>query len=227
MGASAVAGEERDGTIGLLLANPRSRRQVLVSKTAAMVGLVVAGSALVLAAAHLAPVLLDVSVGASNINATIVHLFANTLLWGALAGAIGAATGNRATASAIAAGFMVANYFLVGLLPLLDSLSGAAKVLPWYWFDGHDPLNNACPSGTSARSAQPSSCSRACPGGASRRETCAVAAPRGRSRSCSTVSRATTAPPRCSSDCPGAPGSPACAHESRARAARWSWSSRW
>ena len=147
MGASTVAGEERDGTIGLLLANPRSRRRILAAKTAAMVGLAAGASLLVLGAAHFAPAVLDVAIGRTQIDATIIHLFANTLVWAAAATALGAVTGNRALASAATAGVMVGCYFLVGLLPLIDSLADVAKVLPWYWFDGHDPLNNGLAPG--------------------------------------------------------------------------------
>ena len=39
MGAGAIAGEERNGTIGLLLANPKSRTEVLLAKAAALVTL--------------------------------------------------------------------------------------------------------------------------------------------------------------------------------------------
>ena len=37
MGSSAIAGEERDGTMDILLANPKSRTYVLLSKTGALV----------------------------------------------------------------------------------------------------------------------------------------------------------------------------------------------
>ena len=40
LGAAAIAGEERKGTIGLLLANPRSRSQVVLAKGAALVTLI-------------------------------------------------------------------------------------------------------------------------------------------------------------------------------------------
>jgi ABC-2 type transport system permease protein len=142
MGASSVAGEERDGTIGLLLGNPRSRRRLLGARGAAMAVLVLGGSLLTLAASYLAPAILDVDVGASDLIAVSVHLLLNALVWGSLAMAIGAVTGNRSLAMSIAVGGMVSCYFLVGILPLSSSLADVAKVLPWYWFDGHDPLNN-------------------------------------------------------------------------------------
>lgn len=142
MGASSVAGEESDGTIGLLLANPRSRRALLVAKSAAMTTLVVAGAAVTLGASYLAPVILDVDIGDADLVAVVTHLMMNALVWGAMAVAIGAVTGNRSAAAAVTGGVMVACYFLVGLLPLAASTADVAKVLPWYWFDGHDPLNN-------------------------------------------------------------------------------------
>ena len=37
MGAASIAGEERNGTMGILLANPRSRAHVLLSKAASLV----------------------------------------------------------------------------------------------------------------------------------------------------------------------------------------------
>src|SRR3990172_10330958 len=37
MGASLIAGEENQGTIGLLLSNPKSRTHILVSKAASLV----------------------------------------------------------------------------------------------------------------------------------------------------------------------------------------------
>ena len=40
MGSSAIAGEERDGTMDILLANPKSRTYVLLSKTGALVTLI-------------------------------------------------------------------------------------------------------------------------------------------------------------------------------------------
>lgn len=137
-----AAGEEADGTIGLLLANPRSRRHLLMAKSSAMSVLVASGAVLTLGGSYLAPAILNVNIGASNLLAVSLHLLFNAVIWGAIATAVGAASGNRSLAVAVSTGAMVVSYFLVGLLPLVNSLADLAKVLPWYWFDGHDPLNN-------------------------------------------------------------------------------------
>ena len=39
MGSATIAGEERDGTIGVLLGNPKSRTDVLASKAISTVAL--------------------------------------------------------------------------------------------------------------------------------------------------------------------------------------------
>ena len=150
IGAASVAGEERDGTIGILLGNPRSRRQLLVSKGGAMVALTLVGALVALGAAYLAPAVLDVDIGATDLVAVTSHLFLNALLWGTMAMTFGAMTGNRTFASAVTAGVMALCYFLVGLLPLTDAGADIAKALPWYWFDGHDPLNNGFAPGYAA-----------------------------------------------------------------------------
>lgn len=140
MGASTIAGEERDGTLGLLLANPTTRSHVLRAKIVAMVTVTSIGALLLLVAARIAPAVAGVAIGSSDLVALMVHMWANALVFGFLAVAIGAWTGNRSLASACSAGIMVLSYFAVGLLPLSASLAGLAKFFPWYWFDGGAPM---------------------------------------------------------------------------------------
>lgn len=142
MGAAAIAGEERNGTIGLLLANPKTRSHVLASKLAALVTLVVAATLVLWGATEIAPGILDVDTGDTHLGAMALHLGANSLFYGTLALAIGAWTGNRTLASAIPAGVMVVSYFAVGLLPLVDPITWLAKAFPWYYFSGSEPLLN-------------------------------------------------------------------------------------
>lgn len=142
LGAGAIAGEERAGTLGLLLANPRSRRQVLLAKAGAMVMLVGAMGLALWAAGRVAPAVLGVGIGETEVGATVLHLGANALVWGFLALAAGAWTGNSGTASGTAAGAMVLSFVAVGLLPLVDAVDWAVKFVPWYYFDGSQPLVN-------------------------------------------------------------------------------------
>ncbi|MFT5222858.1 MAG: ABC-2 type transport system permease protein, partial [Glaciecola sp.] len=56
MGAASIAGEEREGTLGLLLSNPRSRTAILGAKATAALVLTALGGLVLWAGAALAPV---------------------------------------------------------------------------------------------------------------------------------------------------------------------------
>lgn len=151
IGASAIAGEERDGTLGLLLGNPRSRTQVVVAKLAALVTLTLVGAAVMLGVGLVAPMLLGVEVGNVEVVALMVHLGANALLWGTVAAAVGGWSGNRSAASGAAGGVMVLSYLVASLLPLFDGGESFAQWSPWYWFSGHQPEVNGIDGGQLAR----------------------------------------------------------------------------
>lgn len=140
IGSAAVAGEERAGTLSLLLGNPRSRSHVLVSKAAAMLVLVVAAGLALWGAGVLAPVLLDVDVTGLHVGAYTLHLTVSTLLYGFLALALGSSTGRTAAAAGGATGVMVVSFLAAGLLPTVEGLAPAAKAFPWYYLSGSDPL---------------------------------------------------------------------------------------
>jgi ABC-2 type transport system permease protein len=140
IGAAAIAGEERDGTIGLLLANPKSRTHVLVSKAGALAALSVFGVAVTWAGARIAPALYDVALGGYDIEALMLHLLVNTIFYGMLALAVGAWTGNTTAAAGTAAGVMVVSLFGAGLFPMVGGWENVAKAFPWYYYDGADPV---------------------------------------------------------------------------------------
>ena len=141
-GAVSIAGEEKNGTIGLLLGNPVSRTTMAISKGAALAA-VTAGAFIILWLAAIAtPVLLDVETGAMDINALIVMMFVNALFYGFFAFALSGWTGKSALAGGVTAGIMVISFIAVGLLPLVDSLAGLAKFFPWYYFSSNDPVMN-------------------------------------------------------------------------------------
>ncbi len=141
-GAVSIAGEEKNGTIGLLLGNPVSRTTMAVSKGAALAA-VTAGAFIILWLAGIAtPVLLDVETGTMDINALIVMMFVNALFYGFLAFALSGWTGKSSLAGGVTAGIMVISFIAVGLLPLVDSLAGLAKFFPWYYFSSNEPVLN-------------------------------------------------------------------------------------
>ncbi len=142
MGSGYIAGEERKGTMGVLLANPRSRTQVLVSKAAAMLALLLLGGLVLWGAGVVTPILLDVSVNGMDVTAFVVHLMAITVFFGLLALAVGAWTGRTGIAAGVGAGLLALSFFAVGLLEMIDGWQWLAKFFPWYYFTGSDPLLN-------------------------------------------------------------------------------------
>lgn len=142
MGSASIAGEERDGTIGLLLGNPLSRTRVVGAKLSSLVVLTVIGVGVLWAFGLITPEILGVEVGALDQGAYMVHMLANTLFYGTLALAIGSWTGNGSAASGIAVATMVVGYLAIGIIPLIDGAAGWEKAFPWYYFDGSQPALN-------------------------------------------------------------------------------------
>lgn len=142
MGSAAIAGEERNGTMNILLANPRSRTHVLLSKALALVLLTALAVAAIWITVHPMAALLSVEIGGLDVEALALHLYVNAVFYGMLALAIGAATGNRDTATGVASGILVLSFFAVGLLPLVEGLEDLRKAFPWYYFDGSEPVHN-------------------------------------------------------------------------------------
>jgi len=142
IGAFSIAGEERDGTMGLLLGNPRTRRHVLLSKLGGMVTLIVSAALVLYAATLIFPGMLGVDVGGLHVEALMLHLIVHSLFYGFLAAFVGAVTGERSRASGVAAGVMVLGYFGAGLLPLISGAADVARIFPWHYFDSSSPEIN-------------------------------------------------------------------------------------
>lgn len=140
MGSASIAGEERKGTIGVLLANPRSRTNVLVSKTLAMLVLIGLGGLVLWGVAVLSPEVLDVSVAGMDVTALTLHLIAITLFFGFLALAIGAWTGKTGAAAGISASALALSFLGAGILEAIEGWEQWARIFPWYYFTGSDPL---------------------------------------------------------------------------------------
>ena len=141
-GAGATAGEEERGTLELLLANPVPRWRVVVEKFLAMViasGVVVIGIWGALAATALA---MSIDLALDHVAAGLVSAWLLGLAVGALAMAIGAATGSRMISIGLALSIAVAAFFVNALGPLVDALKSWRWASPHYHYIGYDPLAN-------------------------------------------------------------------------------------
>jgi ABC-2 type transport system permease protein len=141
-GNSAVAGEEDRHTMDLLLANPISRSRVVLDKFGAMtIGILllttVTGAALLLSGP-----LFGLWIPAGKAAAAMLHLALLGLVFGALALAIGAATGRTGASRGVPAVAAVLAYMVNGLGPMVSWLEPFQKFSPFYQYGGHDPLRN-------------------------------------------------------------------------------------
>ena len=139
-GASAIAGEEDRHTLDLLLANPISRSRVVMDKAAAMVLgtsalAAVTGVALVVEGRWAGMVL-----PTGGVFAAMTHMTLLALVFGSLALAIGAGSGNATASRALPAVLAVAAYVVNGLAPLVSWLKPLRPFSPFYQYNGSDPL---------------------------------------------------------------------------------------
>lgn len=142
MGAAAIAGEEGRGTLGLLLANPVSRTKVLVSKAAAMLLLAALSTAALWGSIVVTARVVDIRLGGLDVPALSVHVVVSVIFYGMVALAVGAATGRRGSALSASIGLMVAGFLGAGVLPMVEWGEDLVEILPWYYFNGSDPIYN-------------------------------------------------------------------------------------
>lgn len=143
IGGSAIAGDEEQGRLDLVLAHPISRWNVLAQRFAA-IGAAMLGVCLILAATLIAisgPFGLG-EVSPVNFVATSVQLAVFGLLFGGLAIAAGAASGRRSVAFALVAIVGVIGFFGNNLGPSIEGLEWLQRLSPFYYYSGGEPLRN-------------------------------------------------------------------------------------
>lgn len=140
MGAAAIAGEERDGTMNVLATVPRSRTRLLASKSAAILTIALAVNLLAWAGYALSAVAFGESIASIDLGAATLHVTVVSLLYGAVALAIGCATGQQQLASGVATASLVVSFLASGLLPMIEGWEDWAKAFPWYYINGSQPM---------------------------------------------------------------------------------------
>ncbi len=139
-GGDVIAGEEDRGTIDILMANPISRRRLVLEKwSALLVGVSVAGAGLA-AGLAIGIAAVDIHIGWQAVAAAIVGTISIGMLFGTTALAIGAATGSRGLARGVAAALAVVAYLVSSLSDLVTWLRPIRSASPWYHALGVDPL---------------------------------------------------------------------------------------
>jgi len=146
-GAGTVAGEEEQGTLDLLLANPLSRRRVVLEKFGALSIGIILLAVIYWAGLAVGVAIVGEDMNLLNIAAACFSLALLGMTFGTLSLAIGCATGKRNLAMAGTGGLAVVTYFLNALAPVIDFLEPFRGVSPFYYYIGGDPLNNGLNAG--------------------------------------------------------------------------------
>jgi ABC-2 type transport system permease protein len=139
-GARAIAGEEEDGTLDLLLSTPIRRRQLLVDKIGAMVVTATALAGVLFLTLQLLGPPFELVVPAADLAAACAMLLLLSLAFGAIALAVGCATGHRGLALGITGGYAAFAFVINALAPSVDALGWLRPLSPFRWYLDPDPL---------------------------------------------------------------------------------------
>lgn len=147
MGGKALAGEQDDGSLDLLLANPVSRTRVLLAKASALAVTVVGVSLVFGAFTWLGVAAAGIEVRVGGIVAVSVHLAGLGLFFGGVALLLGAAFGRGRITMAGTAGIALLTYVANGFLAVNDRFAGWLRASPWYYYTGSNPLQEGLEPG--------------------------------------------------------------------------------
>ena len=139
-GATALAGQDEDGTLCLIATLPMHRGRIVLQKAVAM-----ALQASVLAAAVAICVLIGRSFQLSVTPANAVSISISVVLmgldFGLLTMAVGSLTGRRATAIGVGAALAAASYLVSSLAPVVSWIRPGRYASLFYWAVGNDQIS--------------------------------------------------------------------------------------
>ncbi len=148
-GASAIAGQEKDGHLELVLSLPFSRHRVVAQKIGAL-----SFQALILCVFTFVAVLtgrwFELSFGIWTLTTATVGVLLLGIDFGLLALAIGAGTGNRGLAVGVASTVAAAAYLVSSMAPIVSWLDPAKYLSLFYWSVGDNQLQDGLSAGAFA-----------------------------------------------------------------------------
>lgn len=141
-GARAVAGDEESGALELTLSYPVTRQQVVLERALALA----VQTGVLAAAVTLAIIALsgpsELGINPGNAVAAGVAFWVLGLVFGYVSLAAGALSGRRSVALGTGAGAAVAAYLAQTIGSQLENLEWLARLSPFRWAFGADPLRN-------------------------------------------------------------------------------------
>ncbi len=148
-GAASIAGQDEDGTLGLVATLPLSRQRLVAEKFAAMCVLAVP-VALVTMLCVLAGPGFELHIGVGNLIGATVGVVLLAIDFGALAMLIGAATGSRGTALGITSALAAAAYIISSLAPVVHWIHPIRFTSPFFYAVGDGQIVRGLSAGSAA-----------------------------------------------------------------------------
>jgi len=140
MGSKALAGEESNHTMDLLLSNPVRRSRIILEKTGAMAAYALLLGLMTLVGAWLGAFLGGAEVSWTGFVATSLLFSLLSMVMGGVALMLSAATGSTRLANYGAVGVAIVSYFVFSFLPLSERLADWARLSPFHYYLGSNPL---------------------------------------------------------------------------------------
>jgi ABC-2 type transport system permease protein len=139
---SATAAEEDAGRLELFVAQPVSRRSVMFGRSLAVAAWIATLAAIVLASQLLSNVAFDLEIGIDRIVSTVMLCGLLGGFFAGLAIAVAGLVGRPGPVLAVGLGLAIVGYLVEALFPLSNILESWARLSPWEWALGGDPLVN-------------------------------------------------------------------------------------
>jgi ABC-2 type transport system permease protein len=140
-GASAVAGQDEDGALGLTATLPVRRSSLGAQKVAALVAIALPVSAVTLLAG-LAGRRFEVTLETGPLVAATIGVTGLGVIFGLLALLIGALTGSRATALGVTSAVAVLSYVISALAPVVSWVHDIRWASPFFWSVGDGQITS-------------------------------------------------------------------------------------
>ena len=141
-GARAVAGEEEDGTIDLVMATSLTRFGLVWQKWLALVLAELVLGLAVFVSLALDSVLFGVEIPVGNIAAAVLMAVLLGVFFGSLALAVGTGTGLRGLTVGVVTFVAAGAYLLNSLGGLVEILDALQPISPFYYYDASNPLRH-------------------------------------------------------------------------------------
>jgi ABC-2 type transport system permease protein len=139
-GGRALAGEEEDRSLDLLLSTPLTRTQIVRDKALSLLVAMVALTGFLLVIVVVVGRPFDLIVPVEDAAAACVMMLLIGLAFASLAMAVGCATGRKSWAYGVAGVIAVATYVLNVLAPSVSALGWTRPLSPFRWYLEPDPL---------------------------------------------------------------------------------------